>query len=199
GQPLRHGRRRQRAARRGRPARALGGRAGLQYRARVRLAVRGGLVVTERETRRADVIVAGERIEAVLDPGAGAAEEEIAAHGLLVLPGVVDAHVHVNEPGRAEREGWRAATRGAAAGGVTTVAFMPRTRTRSPTPRASFGPRVGATRRRGSRRGRSPRRCAPSNASAGPHGSAARPSTSCTRRTQARSTRRHAAASPARG
>jgi len=91
----------------------------------VRLAVRGGLVVTERETRRADVIVAGERIEAVLDPGAGAAEEEIAAHGLLVLPGVVDAHVHVNEPGRAEWEGWRAATRGAAAGGVTTVADMP--------------------------------------------------------------------------
>ena len=91
----------------------------------MRLAVRGGLVVTERETRRADVIVAGERIEAVLDPGAGAAEEEIAAHGLLVLPGVVDAHVHVNEPGRAEWEGWRAATRGAAAGGVTTVADMP--------------------------------------------------------------------------
>src|SRR5207247_1466711 len=57
--------------------------------------------------------------------GAGAAEEEIAAHGLLVLPGVVDAHVHVNEPGRAEWEGWRAATRGAAAGGVTTVADMP--------------------------------------------------------------------------
>jgi len=42
-----------------------------------------------------------------------------------VFPGVVDAHVHVNEPGREEWEGWRAATRGAAAGGVTTLADMP--------------------------------------------------------------------------
>lgn len=42
-----------------------------------------------------------------------------------MLPGVVDAHAHVNEPGREEWEGWRAATRGAAAGGVTTVADMP--------------------------------------------------------------------------
>jgi allantoinase len=42
-----------------------------------------------------------------------------------VFPGVVDAHAHVNEPGREEWEGWRAATRGAAAGGVTTLADMP--------------------------------------------------------------------------
>ena len=42
-----------------------------------------------------------------------------------MFPGVVDAHAHVNEPGREDWEGWRAATRGAAAGGVTTVADMP--------------------------------------------------------------------------
>jgi allantoinase len=42
-----------------------------------------------------------------------------------VFPGVVDAHAHVNEPGREDWEGWSAATRGAAAGGVTTVADMP--------------------------------------------------------------------------
>ena len=42
-----------------------------------------------------------------------------------MFPGVVDAHVHVNEPGREDWEGWRAATRGAAAGGVTTLADMP--------------------------------------------------------------------------
>jgi allantoinase len=42
-----------------------------------------------------------------------------------VFPGVVDAHAHVNEPGREDWEGWRAATRGAAAGGVTTLADMP--------------------------------------------------------------------------
>ncbi|MFN2570871.1 MAG: allantoinase AllB [Gemmatimonadales bacterium] len=51
--------------------------------------------------------------------------EVIDATGLVVLPGVVDAHVHFNEPGRADWEGWEAGTRGAAAGGVTTVLEMP--------------------------------------------------------------------------
>src|SRR5207302_7777429 len=57
--------------------------------------------------------------------GEGDARQGIDARGLVVLPGVVDAHVHVNEPGRTEWEGWLAATRGAAAGGVTTIADMP--------------------------------------------------------------------------
>lgn len=52
-------------------------------------------------------------------------DEVIDATGLVVLPGVIDAHVHFNEPGRTEWEGWEAGTRGAAAGGVTTVLEMP--------------------------------------------------------------------------
>jgi allantoinase len=44
---------------------------------------------------------------------------------LMVLPGLVDTHVHVNEPGRAEWEGFSTATRAAAAGGVTTLLDMP--------------------------------------------------------------------------
>ena len=51
--------------------------------------------------------------------------DSIDATGLIVLPGVVDAHVHFNEPGRADWEGWETGTRGAAAGGVTTVLEMP--------------------------------------------------------------------------
>ena len=43
----------------------------------------------------------------------------------LVLPGFVDTHVHVNEPGRTEWEGFETATRAAAAGGVTTILDMP--------------------------------------------------------------------------
>jgi len=43
----------------------------------------------------------------------------------VVLPGVVDTHVHVNEPGRTEWEGFETATRAAAAGGVTTIVDMP--------------------------------------------------------------------------
>ena len=43
-----------------------------------------------------------------------------------LLPGLVDTHVHVNEPGRTEWEGFATATRAAAAGGVTTIVDMPR-------------------------------------------------------------------------
>ncbi len=43
----------------------------------------------------------------------------------VVMPGVIDAHVHVNEPGRTEWEGFQSATRAAAAGGVTTLIDMP--------------------------------------------------------------------------
>ena len=43
----------------------------------------------------------------------------------VLMPGVVDSHVHVNEPGRTDWEGYRTATRAAAAGGVTTLIDMP--------------------------------------------------------------------------
>src|SRR5262245_26010375 len=44
---------------------------------------------------------------------------------LVILPGIVDSHVHINEPGRTEWEGFATATRAAAAGGVTTLVDMP--------------------------------------------------------------------------
>src|SRR5208282_3552492 len=44
---------------------------------------------------------------------------------LAILPGLVDSHVHINEPGRTEWEGFETATRAAAAGGVTTLVDMP--------------------------------------------------------------------------
>ena len=55
----------------------------------------------------------------------GSARAEINADGLLILAGVVDAHVHFNEPGRTDWEGWETGSRGAVAGGVTTVCDMP--------------------------------------------------------------------------
>jgi allantoinase len=54
-------------------------------------------------------------------PGA----EMIDAGDLVVMPGLVDTHVHVNEPGRTDWEGFETATRAAAAGGVTTLLDMP--------------------------------------------------------------------------
>src|SRR6202166_2268452 len=47
------------------------------------------------------------------------------AHNLAVMPGLADTHVHINEPGRTEWEGFATATRAAAAGGVTTLMDMP--------------------------------------------------------------------------
>jgi allantoinase len=55
---------------------------------------------------------------------AGATIIEVGADQVL-LPGLVDSHVHVNDPGRAEWEGFASATRAAAAGGVTTIVDMP--------------------------------------------------------------------------
>jgi allantoinase len=51
--------------------------------------------------------------------------QEIDAGRLVLLPGLVDTHVHINDPGRADWEGFEHATRAAAAGGVTTLVDMP--------------------------------------------------------------------------
>jgi allantoinase len=64
-----------------------------------------------------------ERVAAWDDVPAGAQLDD--AGELAVLPGIVDTHVHLNEPGRTEWEGFATATRAAAAGGVTTLVDMP--------------------------------------------------------------------------
>ncbi|MFF1408994.1 allantoinase AllB [Streptomyces sp. NPDC058289] len=77
--------------------------------------------------RAASVAVAGGKIAAVLpyeaDVPAGARLEDFGDDALL--PGLVDTHVHVNDPGRTEWEGFWTATRAAAAGGITTILDMP--------------------------------------------------------------------------
>ena len=55
----------------------------------------------------------------------GSAREEIDATKMAILPGVIDAHVHFNEPGRTDWEGFETGSRAAAAGGTTTVFEMP--------------------------------------------------------------------------
>jgi allantoinase len=88
------------------------------------LVIRGGTVVLPTGQRPADIAVGDGTISAI-GSEVRDGEEVIDARGLVVLPGVVDAHVHFNEPGRADWEGWETGTRGAAAGGVTTVLEMP--------------------------------------------------------------------------
>ncbi|MFI1564221.1 allantoinase AllB [Streptomyces sp. NPDC020490] len=91
------------------------------------LVLRSTRVITPAGTRAASVAVAAGRITAVLPYDApvpaGARLEDIGDDALL--PGLVDTHVHVNDPGRTEWEGFWTATRAAAAGGITTLVDMP--------------------------------------------------------------------------
>lgn len=72
-----------------------------------------------------DVGIDQGRISALAAPGSLEGSEVIDATGLHVLPGLVDAHVHLREPGLVHKEGFATGTRAAAAGGVTTVMVMP--------------------------------------------------------------------------
>ncbi|MFF2191580.1 allantoinase AllB [Streptomyces sp. NPDC058157] len=93
----------------------------------VELVLRSTRVITPEGTRAASVAVADGKIAAVLAYGAevpaGARLEDFGDD--VLLPGLVDTHVHVNDPGRTEWEGFWTATRAAAAGGITTILDMP--------------------------------------------------------------------------
>ena len=90
------------------------------------LVVRSRQTVLPEGTRAAAVAVSGPSIAAVESYGERlAAARDVDLGDLPLLPGLVDTHVHVNEPGRTEWEGFATATRAAAAGGVTTICDMP--------------------------------------------------------------------------
>lgn len=89
------------------------------------LVIRGGSVVTVAGVAVADIGVTDGTIVAVEPELDRPAEVEIDAEGLHVFPGVIDAHVHFNEPGRADWEGWWSGSRALAAGGGTTCFEMP--------------------------------------------------------------------------
>jgi len=78
--------------------------------------------------RRRDVRVEGEHIAAVERRlSADADEIELDAAGKLLLPGMIDSHVHFREPGFPHKETWASGSRAAAAGGVTTIVDQPNT------------------------------------------------------------------------
>jgi allantoinase len=85
-------------------------------------AVRSRRVVLPDGVRPATIHIDGGTIVSVDDADVAPAFD---CGDLIVMPGLVDTHVHVNEPGRTEWEGFETATRAAAAGGVTTVFDMP--------------------------------------------------------------------------
>jgi dihydroorotase len=90
------------------------------------LIIAGGRVVNAEAELRADVAITDGRVAALLAAGETAAcNEMIDASGKYILPGLVDAHAHLREPGLIQKEDFDSGTRAAALGGVTTVLDMP--------------------------------------------------------------------------
>ena len=91
------------------------------------LVIRGRRVVTQGSVAPASVHITAGRISSIepFDEVTSGAEVVTAGEDSFVMAGLVDSHVHVNEPGRTEWEGFATATRAALAGGVTTIVDMP--------------------------------------------------------------------------
>jgi allantoinase len=89
------------------------------------LLVRGGRLVTPAGAVPGDLAVADGRIVAIGAELEGSAVETIDASGLHIFPGLIDAHVHFNDPGRAEWEGLACGSRALAVGGGTLFFDMP--------------------------------------------------------------------------
>jgi allantoinase len=89
------------------------------------LLLRGGNVVLEDRVERADLASAEGRVVALAASIAGTAREEIDCSALHIFPGVIDSHVHFNEPGRTHWEGLATGSRAVAAGGGVGFFDMP--------------------------------------------------------------------------
>jgi allantoinase len=87
--------------------------------------IRNGTLVTPEAVQRADIAISDEQIATIGPALEGTAESELDAGGLHVFPGVIDAHLHFNEPGRAAWEGFATGSAALAAGGTTCYFDMP--------------------------------------------------------------------------
>lgn len=109
------------------------------------LVIRSRRVITPDGIAPAAVHISGGRIVSVAEwnsPSPGA--DLVDAGDAVVMPGLVDAHVHVNEPGRTDWEGYTTATRAAAAGGVTAIVDMPLNSIPPTTTQAGFAEKLAA-------------------------------------------------------
>ena len=114
--------------------------------ARNEFIIRGRRVATPRGVGAATVRIRGGRVIGVgsFDEAAGVGEVVEVEDRFVVMAGLVDSHVHVNEPGRTEWEGFETATRAAAAGGVTTIVDMPLNSIPPTTTAANLGAKMAA-------------------------------------------------------
>lgn len=89
-------------------------------------AIRTSRAVVSGSLRPAAILIEGDMITDIVEPGRVPSDFGVDDVGdAVVMPGLIDVHVHINEPGRTEWEGFETATKAACAGGITTVVDMP--------------------------------------------------------------------------
>ncbi|PJJ54886.1 allantoinase AllB [Hymenobacter chitinivorans] len=109
------------------------------------VAIKSQRVVLPQGEQPAVVLIENGRIAAVLPIDAAVSCPVVDVQYRAVLPGVIDPHVHINEPGRTEWEGFNTATRAALAGGLTTLVDMPLNSAPVTTSVANFELKLAAT------------------------------------------------------
>jgi allantoinase len=91
-----------------------------------KVVIRGGIVSTDQDVFRADVVIDGDQISALTSDASDIdADEVIDATDKLVIPGGIDAHTHFKEPAEDLTEGFHTGSMGAVAGGISSVVEMP--------------------------------------------------------------------------
>ncbi len=102
--------------------------------------IKGGTLISEGMRRKADIIVEDDRIKEILDEGIARDRNSfdaiVDATGCIVMPGVIDSHVHFREPGLEHKADMESESRAAAFGGVTSVFDMPNTNPQTTTAEA---------------------------------------------------------------
>ena len=86
--------------------------------------IKNGTVVLENEALVTDIAIKDGKIAAI-GSGLTGSRDVVDASGMVVAPGMIDAHSHMSEPGRTHWEGYETGTRAAAKGGITTMVEMP--------------------------------------------------------------------------
>lgn len=112
----------------------------------MRLLIKGGTIVTDAEQKKADIIIVNDRIEKIMIKGVSNTDADsfisiheseydkvVDASGCLVLPGIIDSHVHFREPGLTHKADMQTESRAAIYGGVTSVFDMPNTKPQTTT------------------------------------------------------------------
>ena len=92
------------------------------------LIIQGGQIVTPRGPVRANLLINEDKVAAWFLDGSIKAKKVIDVAGCFILPGLIDAHVHIREPGSPETEDFASASSAAASAGITTIIVMPNTK-----------------------------------------------------------------------